>query len=188
MNQPTLEDLAKRVKRLERQNRILKSAGLVALLGIVATVLLGQTTPNQVKKVIETEKIIVRDQEGRIRATLASESCGVALRFRDENDQVRIALATCHDRTNLSFYNENESVGVDLYTSTFFQGSGLNLNYMGEAYEGELYGWTMRAGKIDPSFSFLSPINSSSFTMMMVSEHAPYMFLTGNEGIIWSAP
>jgi hypothetical protein len=188
MNQPTLEDLAKRVKRLERQNRILKSAGLVALLGIVAAVLLGQTKSNQVAKVVEAEKFVVMDQHGTVRAMLSADSSGAQLRLFDEDDQVRITLATCRDRTNLSFYNENGSVGVDLYTSTFFQGSGLNLNYIGEDYEGELYGWTMLAGMYDPSLLFLSPTNSSSFTMMMVSEHAPYMFLTGNEGIIWSAP
>jgi hypothetical protein len=187
MNQPTLEDLAERVKRLERQNRILKSAGLVALLGIVATVLLGQTKSNQVAKVVEAEKFVVMDQHGTVRAMLSADSSGAQLRLFDEDDQVRIALAICHDRTNLSFYNENGSVGVDLYTSTFFQGSGLILNYMGEGYEGELYGWAMRAGEFDPSLLFLGPTNSS-FIMRMVSEHAPYMHLIGKQGKIWSAP
>ncbi len=42
MNEPTMETLARRVDRVERENRRLKQAGHVAIAVIAAVVLMGQ--------------------------------------------------------------------------------------------------------------------------------------------------
>ncbi len=56
MNEPTMETLARRLDRVERENRWLKQAGVVALAVIAAVVLMGQATGGKVAKVIEEEK------------------------------------------------------------------------------------------------------------------------------------
>jgi len=48
MNEPTIETLAGRLDQVERENRRIKRAGVVALAVIVAVVLMGQATPPKV--------------------------------------------------------------------------------------------------------------------------------------------
>ncbi len=49
MNEPTMETLARRLDRVERENRWLKQAGVVALAVIVAVVLMGCSGVTKVK-------------------------------------------------------------------------------------------------------------------------------------------
>jgi len=70
MSEPTIETLARRLDRVERENRHMKQAGVVALAVIAAVVLMGQATPSKVAKVIEAEKFVVRDKSGKVRAEL----------------------------------------------------------------------------------------------------------------------
>ncbi len=53
MNEPTMETLARRLDRVERENRRMKQAGVVALAVIAAVVLMGQATPTKGAKVVE---------------------------------------------------------------------------------------------------------------------------------------
>lgn len=112
----TIEELTKRVSRLERQNSIFKGTALFGLLGVVAIILLGQTASNQVIKVVEAEKFVVRDPQGLVRATLSSDSNGVGLQFYDESDRLRLSLSYCLNATGIRIYNENGSVGANLGT------------------------------------------------------------------------
>ncbi len=89
MNEPTMETLARRLDRVERENRRLKRAGVVALAVIAAVVLMGQATGN-VAKVVEAEKFVLRDADGKGRARLESLPSGLvrlALLDKDENIQ-----------------------------------------------------------------------------------------------------
>jgi len=52
--------MEERLSRLERENRRMKQAGVVALAVIAAVVLMGQATQGKVAKVIEAEKFVVR--------------------------------------------------------------------------------------------------------------------------------
>ncbi len=56
MNEPTMETLARRLDRVERENRRLKRAGVAALAVIAAVVMMGQATASKVVRVIEAEK------------------------------------------------------------------------------------------------------------------------------------
>ncbi len=89
MNELTMETLARRLDRVERENRRLKRAGVVALAVIAAVVLMGQATGN-VAKVVEAEKFVLRDADGKGRARLESLPSGLvrlALLDKDENIQ-----------------------------------------------------------------------------------------------------
>ncbi len=70
MNDPTMETLSRRLDKVEWENRRLKLAGVVALTVIAAVVLMGQATESKVVKVIEAEKFVLRDGQGRQRAEL----------------------------------------------------------------------------------------------------------------------
>ena len=62
MNEPTMETLARRLDRVERENRWLKQAGVVALAVIAAVVLMGQVT--QESRIVEAEKFVLKDENG----------------------------------------------------------------------------------------------------------------------------
>ncbi len=54
MVEPTIETLARRLERVERENRRLKRAGVVALVGIAAVVLMGQAMGGKEPMVISS--------------------------------------------------------------------------------------------------------------------------------------
>ncbi len=74
MNKPTIETLARRLDRVERENRWLKRAGLVALAVIAAVVLVGQAMPKS--RIVEAAKFVLTDANGKVRAVLGQESGG----------------------------------------------------------------------------------------------------------------
>ena len=45
MSEPSMETLTRRLDRVERENRLLKRAGVLALAVIAAVMLMGQATP-----------------------------------------------------------------------------------------------------------------------------------------------
>lgn len=94
MNEYTMETLVIRVERLERENRQWKRAGAVALAGIVALGLMGQTTSGAVAKVVEAKEFILRDSKGDTRAVLALGPDGsVGLGLSDETGTARAWLS-----------------------------------------------------------------------------------------------
>lgn len=101
MNEPTTQTLARRLDRVERENRRLKGAGVVALALVAAMVLMGQATGS---KVIEAERFVLKDKDGKVRAELGL-SGGV---FADS----RMILKP--DAPHLSFYDEKSKPHIRL--------------------------------------------------------------------------
>jgi hypothetical protein len=94
MNKQTVETLAIRLDRLERENRRLKRTGAVALVGIAALVLMGQTTPGEVANVLEAKQFVLRDSRGDTRAVLALGPDGsVGLGLSDKAGTARAWLS-----------------------------------------------------------------------------------------------
>lgn len=115
MNEPTIETLARRLDRVERENRRLKKAGVVALAVIAAVVLMGQV---KAKKVVEAEKFVLRNNGGIIRAMLSvRENHNLAnLAFFDEAGSIRIALGAGGDGPSsfFGFYDQGGKNRVSL--------------------------------------------------------------------------
>ena len=88
----TERDVTQRPDRLERENRRLKGIGAVVLVGLAAMVLMGQDTPGKVAMVVEAEKFVLVDAEGRTRAILGAYGAGHGLVLYDPNGQVRAIL------------------------------------------------------------------------------------------------
>ncbi len=122
MSDPTIETLARRVDRVERENRRLKRAGVVALAVIAAVVLMGQATTNKVAKVVEAEKFVLRDADGKGRARLESLPSGlVRLALLDKYENVQSVLGVGVGRPSLVLAGRNNKT---ILTTSFLSISG----------------------------------------------------------------
>jgi hypothetical protein len=95
-------DLIDRIERLEKQNRWLKR-GMVALVATVgACVVMAADAPKA--KIVDAEKFVLRDNDGRTRAVLEIGTHGprLALLSKDGNDQAVL------------YVNKDESPGLVL--------------------------------------------------------------------------
>jgi hypothetical protein len=70
MDTTHLDTLNHRLDRLEREGRSLRRWGGLVLLGLAAVAVMGQALPGKVPKAFEAEEFVVRDAQGRMRATL----------------------------------------------------------------------------------------------------------------------
>ena len=126
-----LPDLAQRVEKLEKANRRLKLAGVLAMALVGCLLLLGAASP---KRTVEAEEFILRDANGEVRALLgmiqegpmfalygaephrgsrailrmAAE--GPMLTLSDENKQIRVMLGTTSNEPVLAFFDANGKV------------------------------------------------------------------------------
>ncbi len=102
MVEPTMEALVKRLNRLERENRRLKRAGVIALAVMTAVVLMGKATAGKVAKVIEAEGFVLRDARGTVRARLETLSFGkVQLVLFDKDEKPQSILGVGSDGPGL---------------------------------------------------------------------------------------
>ena len=85
-----LDVLTQRLDRLERETRRLKQLGAVVLIGIIAMAVMGQTLPGRVAKVVEGERLLLRDSSGRPFAVLGSSE---GLAFFGHSGAVRALLS-----------------------------------------------------------------------------------------------
>ncbi len=99
-----------RLERLERENRRMKLAGVVALAVIVAVVLMGQATQSKVVKRVEAEEFVLRDSNGKIRARLAMNELGapsLSLLYTDGTPVAELWGGVIEKEAHLSFYHQN---------------------------------------------------------------------------------
>ncbi len=115
MNEPTMETLARRLDRVERENRWLKQAGVVALAVIVAVGLMGQVTQGKVAKVVEAEKFVLRDKSGKTRAFLGVGDEGtVVLDLNDQDENIVVNLGVTANGDAVLSFIKNDEIHVGL--------------------------------------------------------------------------
>ncbi len=101
MTEPTMETLAGRMDRVERENWWLKQAGVVALAVIAGVVLMGQgirktAPPGKPGKMVGAEQFIVHDARGGVRAELGTLPHGtvrLVLYDRGNPGETRVILS-----------------------------------------------------------------------------------------------
>lgn len=101
MNEPTIETLAQRLERLERENWWLKHIGSLMLVSIAGLVVMGQSqcnliqkTTSQPSKVVEAQEFILRDTGGKVRAKIGmTADLGPELSFLDTTGKNRVSLS-----------------------------------------------------------------------------------------------
>lgn len=94
----TFRTLERRLRRVERDNRVLRRAGAVLVIGVAAVMLMGQTVLH--RRAVESEAFLVRDAQGQVRAMLkALENGTVGLSFYDQAGVARAWLRVLTDGT-----------------------------------------------------------------------------------------
>jgi hypothetical protein len=94
MDEAGLHTLTQRVKRLERERRRWNRTAALALVGVAAGALMGQSATPPVASVIEAEQFVLRDPGGNVRAVLALGADGsVGLGLNDKAGRARAWLA-----------------------------------------------------------------------------------------------
>lgn len=88
MEERTMEALAQRLEKMERQHHRLKLMGVVVLVLTTTALLMGQALPKS--QTVEAERVILRDVNGKLRARLAVDTDGRPdLLFYDEAGKLR---------------------------------------------------------------------------------------------------
>ncbi|MCK4306818.1 hypothetical protein KAW50_01170 [candidate division WOR-3 bacterium] len=123
MNEVNTTALLERVKRLERQNKLIKLTGIVVALGMAFVLLVG--AKEKVPKEIVAESFRVVDTQGRTRAALFVSQEGPMLVLSDENGKGRAALGVSPEGSMLGFSDKNEKLRAVLGVSP--EGSALQL-------------------------------------------------------------
>jgi len=116
MPDPTIELLAQRLARLERQHRLFKLGALIILAVVAAALALGAATR---AKTVEAEGFVLRDAQGKVRAELLTDPVfGPRLRLREANGKVRLELAlkgTTGPYLSLRDANGNDRATLDAF-------------------------------------------------------------------------
>lgn len=119
MDGTRMENLSKRLDRVERENRYLKQAGVAALTVIAAGVLMGQgirktAPPGKPGKIVGAEQFIVHDARGGVRAelgTLPDGTVRLVLYDRGNPGETRVVLSAGPDRSpGLTFSDRDGKV------------------------------------------------------------------------------
>ena len=100
---PDLRAVVERLETVERQNRRMKRAGLIAIGLVGALFVMGQAEPKN--RVVEAEQFIVRDSRGQKRALLGLDH----------------PTSPGHSPVRIGLYNEDQSSAV-MYLSDGFAG------------------------------------------------------------------
>jgi hypothetical protein len=150
---PSLEAIARRLDRLERQNRRLRLA-LVGLLAAAAALAVGQASTGQAQpgapearvKVVDAERFVVRDQNGKARAALFMDNRDPDNRhprlvLYDENGKGRLGMSVQRHGPDIAAWHADHSSALGLYVQdkdrsvamTLFDKSGarVHLAHMG---------------------------------------------------------
>ncbi len=114
MNDPIMETLVKRMKRLERENDRLKRIASLMLVGIGALVMMGQAQCNlgnmvgsKPTQVVEAQEFIVRDASGRPRAKLTES--GLTLTDSNGNERIMLGVESGGSVNRMEFRDEDGS-------------------------------------------------------------------------------
>lgn len=165
-----MDVVARRLERLERENRRLKGAGTALVLGLVAILLMGQALPKG--RTVEAEKFVLKDKAGKIRAVLGEgpdDERGLIVYDQNQRPRAMVAMDQ-NDEPMVRLVNEAGVDRVFLYPSigVRVQGDGPSAS-LGVPYGNEPTlqltdkdGWTraalvLTATNTAPILKFLDP-------------------------------
>ena len=118
MGTQTLDDLAGRVERLERENTWLKRGGAVMVLGMALAVTFG-TTLIRAAQQVAAQRFVVRDAQGRERATLGLDEEGLpALALLDERGRPQVALQSQRDHSSTLEFRDRGRLRLSMEVSS----------------------------------------------------------------------
>ena len=114
MNEPTMDTLARRLDKVERENRWLKRVGVAALAVIAGVVLMGQSLASKGFTAFVAEEFVLRDASGRIRGVLSVVGDEPHLVLYDKDKKLRFGIRAAADKVSLVLNGKGEKSGVIL--------------------------------------------------------------------------
>lgn len=115
MSEPTMEVVAQELNRLTWENRRWKRTGVAVLAIIAIGLLMGQAMPGKETKIVEAEKIVLKDPEGKTRAIWGpSQEERYSLAFYDTNGRGRLVLGVDETGPNLGLMDTGETPRIIL--------------------------------------------------------------------------
>lgn len=112
-----------RLQKLERENRWMKRAALVALLVVSSALALGFDEKRGPKQ-LDPSQLMLRDEEGRERGRIIVSKDGIALVFTEEG-QVRSSLVLTRNGAALKYLGTSR----DPVSGVSVQSNGVGLGY-----------------------------------------------------------
>jgi hypothetical protein len=103
--------LARRVARLERQNRSLKVVASLVVLATAATLCMGVGAP---RKTLETELLLVKDANGTTRMILGMADDGPAIAMLDAKGKLRANIGVTENGPELDFLDASETPRIQM--------------------------------------------------------------------------
>ncbi len=99
MNEPTVAALVERLERLERAHVRLKRIGAIGLAAFAALLLMGQSPPSALPKVMTAEGFLLHGPGGKVRAALFTSGADAlpGMNFLDKDGKLRMALGLLGD-------------------------------------------------------------------------------------------
>src|ERR1700719_1986887 len=89
---PDIRVILERLNSLEKQNRTLRQAGVMVLIGIGVVLLTGQVAPPN--RTIEAQKFVLTDAEGRSRGEWSADRTKAELALYDQEGRRSVSLMT----------------------------------------------------------------------------------------------
>jgi hypothetical protein len=94
MSEISIDHLAREVAALRRENRRLKRAGGAAAIALVAAVAMGQARP---APVLEAQRFVLKNAEGRVRGEIAADERGGFLVLHGPHGDPAVSLRGADD-------------------------------------------------------------------------------------------
>ena len=120
---PDIQVILERLNSLEKQNRRLRQAGVLVLIGIGALLLTGQVVPPN--RTIEAQKFVLTDTEGRSRGEWSADRTRSELALYDQEGRRSVSLMTDAqgNQSTLSLVNR---YGMRLVVSSFLDSGAVS--------------------------------------------------------------
>ncbi|NIO09996.1 MAG: hypothetical protein GTO40_19125 [Deltaproteobacteria bacterium] len=122
-----------RIDRLERQSRSMKRLAAMLFFVIIALGVTAIAVPRKVSRVLESERFILRDSDGRMRAYLGFTRKGIpALKMFDVNGNAAFILGVISDGSPVMTFQKNGT------PRALLSGTGKNPSFTLHDYKGNV--------------------------------------------------
>lgn len=107
MEMVMLDSLKARIDRLEKQNRSVKWLTMVLFFVTIPLVVTGIAVPRKVANSIDAERFVLRESNGKMRASLAFTSKGIpALKLYDANGNAAVVVGVVSDGSPMMAFHK----------------------------------------------------------------------------------
>lgn len=127
MNDAEVKNLIRRVEAAERENRRWQWMVTAALALTAALVIVNQAMPARLGKILEAERFVLRDAEGRYRAELGFIDGASVLLLNDRNERPGVALSVLPNGPRRLHLLDREGRTRSVLTARVDGDSGLRL-------------------------------------------------------------